>query len=64
MNIFQVSKQSLYIVIGIIFWVRVLKSGVYGTLAGVGLAFSILIISNDTHGNAFCMEKEIEHGLY
>jgi len=64
MNIFKVSKQSLYIVVGIILWVSVLKSGVHATLAGVALAFCIPMKSSDEHGNEFSMAKDIEHGLH
>jgi len=64
MNIFKVSKQSLYIVVGIILWVSVLKSGVHATLAGVALAFCIPMISHDENGNEFSMAKDIEHGLH
>jgi len=64
MNIFKVSKQSLYIVVGIILWVSVLKSGVHATLAGVALAFCIPMISHDKNGNEFSMAKDIEHGLH
>ena len=64
MNIFKVTKQSLYIVVGVILWVSVLKSGVHATLAGVALAFCIPMRSHDKEGNEFSMAKEIEHGLH
>ena len=64
MNIFKVSKQSLYIVVGIVLWVSVLKSGVHATLAGVALAFCIPMLSRDKNGNDFSMAKDIEHGLH
>ncbi|NQY93358.1 MAG: Na+/H+ antiporter NhaA [Campylobacteraceae bacterium] len=64
MNIFKVNKQSLFIVIGIILWVSVLKSGVHATLAGVALAFTIPMLSRDNDGNEFSMVKDIEHGLH
>ncbi len=64
MNLFKVNKQSLYIVVGIILWVSVLKSGVHATLAGVALAFCIPMNSRDDDGNDFSMAKEIEHGLH
>ena len=64
MNIFKVTKQSLYIVVGIVLWVSVLKSGVHATLAGVALAFCIPMKSKDEDGNEFSMAKNIEYGLH
>ncbi len=64
MNVFKVTKQSLYIVVGVILWVSVLKSGVHATLAGVALAFCIPMKSHDEYGNEFSMAKDIEHGLH
>ena len=44
MNRMSVAIKSAYIVVGIILWVSVLKSGVHATLAGVALAFMIPLI--------------------
>lgn len=41
MNTFRVRSMSAYILVGIILWVAVLKSGVHATLAGVALAMFI-----------------------
>ena len=64
MNIFKVSKQSLYIFVGVVLWVSVLKSGVHATLAGVALAFCIPMVSRTKEGIKFSMAKNIEHGLH
>lgn len=40
-NRLNVTRPSLYILVGIVMWVCVLKSGVHATLAGVVLAFCI-----------------------
>lgn len=64
MNRMKVAKQSFYIVVGIILWVSVLKSGVHATLAGVALAFTIPMLSKDKYGNEFSMAKDMEHGLH
>lgn len=40
-NHFNISKLSLYLAIGSVLWLLVLKSGVHATLAGVILAFAI-----------------------
>ena len=59
-----VSSKGPYIVIGIILWVSVLKSGVHATLAGVALAFMIPLYCKDKQGKRFSMSKEMEHGLH
>ncbi len=64
MNRMDVAIKSAYIVVGIILWVSVLKSGVHATLAGVALAFMIPLSSKDKHGEKFSMVKEMEHDLH
>ncbi len=64
MNRMDVAIKSAYIVVGIILWVSVLKSGVHATLAGVTLAFMIPLSSKDKEGNSFSMAKEMEHDLH
>lgn len=64
LNRMNVTKQSLYIVVGIVLWVSVLKSGVHATLAGVALAFMIPLYSTDERGQSFSMLKKMEHGLH
>ena len=64
MNKMGVTKKAAYILIGIILWVSVLKSGVHATLAGVALAFMIPLNSQDKDGKKFSMSKELEHDLH
>ena len=64
MNRMDVAIKSAYIVVGMILWVSVLKSGVHATLAGVALAFMIPLNSKDKEGNNFSMAKEMEHDLH
>lgn len=64
MNRMNVIIKSAYIVVGIILWVSVLKSGVHATLAGVALAFMIPLSSKDKEGKTFSMAKEMEHDLH
>jgi NhaA family Na+:H+ antiporter len=64
MNRMGVAKKAPYILVGIVLWVSVLKSGVHATLAGVALAFMIPMISKDKEGNSFSMAKEMEHDLH
>ena len=64
MNRVGVTKKAAYILVGVILWVSVLKSGVHATLAGVALAFLIPLNSKDKDGNSFSMAKELEHDLH
>ncbi len=64
MNRMDVAIKSAYIVVGIVLWVSVLKSGVHATLAGVALAFMIPLSSKDKEGKSFSMAKEMEHDLH
>ena len=55
-------STSLYIVIGVIMWVAMLKSGVHATLAGVALAMFIPMKSRtDIHYSPL---KSMEHDLH
>jgi NhaA family Na+:H+ antiporter len=64
MNRMDIAIKSAYIVVGIVLWVSVLKSGVHATLAGVALAFMIPLSSKDKEGNSFSMAKEMEQDLH
>lgn len=64
MNRLNVISKAAYILVGVILWISVLKSGVHATLAGVALAFMIPLNSKDRDGNSFSMSKEMEHGLH
>jgi len=64
MNRMDVAIKSAYIIVGIVLWVSVLKSGVHATLAGVALAFMIPLSSKNKKGESFSMAKEMEHDLH
>ncbi|MCK4833708.1 MAG: Na+/H+ antiporter NhaA [Gammaproteobacteria bacterium] len=65
MNRLGVAKKAAYIIIGVVLWVSVLKSGVHATLAGVALALTIpLNCTNKETGNTFSMSKDMEHDLH
>jgi len=64
MNRMGVIRKTAYILVGVILWVSVLKSGVHATLAGVALAFMIPLNSKDKEGNKISLAKEMEHGLH
>jgi NhaA family Na+:H+ antiporter len=51
-----------YILIGLVLWVSVLKSGVHATLAGVVLAFCIPFKIKNEHGHS--PARELEHDLH
>ncbi len=64
MNRMKVASKAAYILLGIILWVSVLKSGVHATLAGVALAFMIPMVSKNKEGKTFSLSKEMEHDLH
>ena len=61
MNLTGVKKGAPYILIGIILWVAVLKSGVHATLAGVALGFLIPLEANK-EGRS--LANDYEHALH
>lgn len=60
MNRLGVTRTSSYILLGIVLWVAVLKSGVHATLAGVLIAFCIPM--RDAEGGSPL--RELEHDLH
>ncbi len=60
MNRLGVTRTSSYILLGIVLWVAVLKSGVHATLAGVLIAFCIPM--RDAKGRSPL--RELEHDLH
>lgn len=64
MNQLKVIKKAAYILVGIVLWISVLKSGVHATIAGVVLAFCIPLYSTTRKGEHFSMLKEMEHYLH
>ncbi|GMR00918.1 MAG: Na+/H+ antiporter NhaA [Gammaproteobacteria bacterium] len=65
MNRLGVAKKAAYIIVGVILWVSVLKSGVHATLAGVALAFTIpLQCTRKDNGETYSMSKDMEHDLH
>ena len=64
LNRFGVTKKAAYIMVGIILWVSVLKSGVHATLAGVALAFTIPLGLKNKKGVEYNLSKSLEHDLH
>ena len=60
MNRMGVTRTSSYILLGVVLWVAVLKSGVHATLAGVLIAFCIPMRDEAGH----CPLRELEHNLH
>lgn len=63
-NRIGVAKKAAYIIVGVVLWISVLKSGVHATLAGVALAFTIPLNATGEDGVPFSPAKEIEHDLH
>ncbi len=60
LNRLKITRVDVYIVVGIVMWLFVLKSGVHATLAGVATALAIPM--RDGHGNSSL--ETVEHGLH
>jgi NhaA family Na+:H+ antiporter len=60
MNIVGVTRTSSYILLGIVLWVAVLKSGVHATLAGVVIA--LFVPMRDADGKSPL--RTLEHDLH
>ena len=60
MNILGVTRTSSYILVGIVLWIAVLKSGVHATLAGVLIAFCIPMRDEQNKSPL----KDLEHNLH
>ncbi|WP_090873132.1 Na+/H+ antiporter NhaA [Paraburkholderia diazotrophica] len=50
-NFFNVTRIAPYVIVGVILWVFVLKSGVHATLAGVVTAFAVPLKAKDAEGH-------------
>lgn len=60
LNIFNVRRTGVYILVGVILWTAVLKSGVHATLAGVILGFFIPLKEHKGRSPS----QELEHVLH
>lgn len=60
LNIFNVRRTGIYILVGVILWTAVLKSGVHATLAGVILGFFIPLKEQNERSPS----QELEHVLH
>ncbi|MCU7890722.1 MAG: Na+/H+ antiporter NhaA [Candidatus Thiodiazotropha sp. (ex Ustalcina ferruginea)] len=62
LNLLKVTRISAYVMVGVILWVAVLKSGVHATLAGVLLG--LMIPLKDPKNSERSPLREVEHGLH
>ncbi len=60
MNRFGVTRTSAYVLLGIVLWIAVLKSGVHATLAGVLIALFVPMRDQDQKSPL----RELEHDLH
>jgi len=62
LNLQKITRIAPYVIVGVILWVFVLKSGVHATLAGVAIAFAVPLKTTDAQGAAPL--HQLEHGLH
>jgi NhaA family Na+:H+ antiporter len=62
MNRLRIKKVGPYMLVGVIVWAAVLKSGVHATLAGFAIAWFIPINVKNDDGNSLL--RELEHDLH
>ena len=64
MNKMQVTLVSAYVLVGIILWIFVLKSGVHATLAGIILAFTIPLNAINEKRKRVSPVRSLEHHIH
>ena len=62
LNLQKVKRIAPYVIVGVILWVFVLKSGVHATLAGVAIAFAVPLKTRNAEGTAPL--HQLEHSLH
>ncbi len=62
LNLMGVTRLIPYMLVGLVLWVCVLKSGVHATLAGVALAMAIPLRARDEQGQVPL--RKLEHALH
>lgn len=62
LNLAGVSRLAPYLLVGLVLWIAVLKSGVHATLAGVVLGFTIPLVDKRRPGQSSL--RRLEHQLH
>lgn len=62
LNLFNVTRTAAYVIVGVLLWIAVLKSGVHATLAGVAIGLAIPM-KGTQDGRSFSPLRETEHQL-
>jgi NhaA family Na+:H+ antiporter len=62
LNLAGVTRLAAFVIVGVILWVSVLKSGVHATLAGVVLAFAIPLRTKSPEAPS--LARDLEHDLH
>jgi len=63
LNVFKITRTAAYVIVGVLLWVAVLKSGVHATLAGVAIGLAIPMRVTQA-GRSFSPLRDTEHALY
>lgn len=64
MNRARVMNLGLYVLVGLVVWLFVLKSGVHATLAGVVTALAVPLVNPNKNGQGHSPLKTAEHALH
>ncbi|WP_427306124.1 Na+/H+ antiporter NhaA [Cupriavidus sp. H39] len=62
LNLLNVTRIALYVLVGVVLWIFVLKSGVHATLAGVATAFAVPVKTKNAEG--YAPLHQLEHALH
>lgn len=62
LNLLNVTRIAAYVVVGVLLWIAVLKSGVHATLAGLVVGFAIPL--RDKKDPDRSPLRDVEHGLH
>ncbi|QKF83163.1 Na+/H+ antiporter NhaA [Halarcobacter ebronensis] len=64
LNRFKVTRLGFYILLGVLLWIFVLKSGVHATLAGIIVAFTIPLHAIDEKRKIISPVKSLQHHIH
>ncbi len=64
LNRAKVMNLGIYVLVGLVVWLFVLKSGVHATLAGVVTALAVPLVNPNKHGHGKSPLKAAEHALH